>query len=62
MRMTRNARRAAWLSALALLVAACGAAPTGAPLDTLPRRGGIGFGVPVDPVYGTPAPGSRPIF
>jgi hypothetical protein len=62
MRRTPKARRVAWLAALALVLAACGAAPTGPPLDTLPHRGGMGFAVPVDPVYGTPAPGSRPIF
>lgn len=47
-------------SLAALLLAACTAVPAIPGLDRSPRHDGIG--VPVDPVYGTPAPGSHPIF
>ncbi len=51
----RSGARRAWLLSVIVLLAACGA-PQG------PQRPPDGFRVPVDPVYGTPAPGSHPIF
>lgn len=55
MRQHLPARRA-WLLSVLVLLAACGAPQAGQP------RPPDGFSVPVDPVYGTPAPGSHPIF
>jgi hypothetical protein len=54
------ARLAMPIAAAALLLAACTVVPATPGLDRSPRHDGIG--VPVDPVYGTPAPGSHPIF
>ncbi len=55
MRQYPGARRALLLSVV-LLLGACGAPQAGL------QRPPDGFRVPVDPVYGTPAPGSHPIF
>lgn len=59
MRGRSMAALAAWLAAPAILLGAC-AAPDGAGAWRAPPRTGVG--IPVDPVYGTPAPGSPPIF
>jgi hypothetical protein len=47
------------LAASALLLSAC-AAPSGSEAWHNPPRNGVG--IPVDPVYGTPAPGGPPIY
>lgn len=52
------ARAAAFAGALALLVGGC-AGPSGAPPEKIWRNGA---GVPVDPRYGTPLPGSQPEY
>ncbi|HWI28261.1 MAG TPA: hypothetical protein VN668_14905 [Stellaceae bacterium] len=60
MRRFRLARLTMAASLVALLLAACTVVPATPGQDRSPRHDGIG--VPVDPVYGTPAPGSHPIF
>jgi hypothetical protein len=47
------------LAASALLLSACAAPATSDTWRNPPRNG---VGIPVDPVYGTPAPGSPPIY
>jgi hypothetical protein len=56
----RKLRLLAWLAVTAILLAACAAAPAGTGTERVWRQGGIG--VPVDPVYGTPAPGTPQPF
>ncbi|MGO8917741.1 MAG: hypothetical protein ACLQJR_17700 [Stellaceae bacterium] len=53
------ARAAALVGVIAILPGACGAGQNGAPAEKVWRNGA---GVPVDPVYGTPLPGSQPMF
>jgi hypothetical protein len=53
--MIRESRLAIALSLVVLLAACAGATPAFKPGG--PRNG---FGQPVDPVYGTPLPGSQP--
>ncbi|HXZ00380.1 MAG TPA: hypothetical protein VEI03_10295 [Stellaceae bacterium] len=49
----------ALVAAIAILAAACAARENAIPVEKVWRNGG---GVPVDPRYGTPLPGSPPEF
>ena len=56
--MRQGSITAALIGAIGLLLGACVGA-TSAPPEKIWRNGA---GVPVDPVYGTPLPGSQPMF
>ena len=56
--MRQGSITAALIGAIALLIGAC-ASLTSDPPEKIWRNGA---GVPVDPVYGTPLPGSPPMF